>query len=256
MRAGIYVDCDNVMRNGGWNLKYDELYRIVADQGADVLRANAYMAFDEERERQDHAYRQRKDYFRSQIRRCGFKVNLRTVRRFTGPDGVEVARANTDVDLAVDAMAQSTNLDYVVLVSGDGDFTRLVSALQDKGIRVDVISFFNTSGALRSTADNHSYGQVIPRLIQCPVDRHRGTFVSIDQDRFFGHLAVMEDYLIYGEHVFCHGTEINPKPETNEEFYKLYERQAIVEFTLVQASTPNGTKYQAREVVVLRHEQS
>lgn len=47
MKAGIFVDAENVMRNGGWGMRYDVLKDIIArDVGCSVVRANAYMAFD------------------------------------------------------------------------------------------------------------------------------------------------------------------------------------------------------------------
>ena len=46
--------------------------------------------------------------------------------------------------LAVDAMQLAEHLDHVVLFSGDGDFRRLVAALQQKGLRVSVVSTLQT----------------------------------------------------------------------------------------------------------------
>ena len=45
-----------------------------------------------------------------------------------------------DVDLAVDMMEIADRVDHVVLFSGDGDFRRLVEAMQRKGVRVTVVS--------------------------------------------------------------------------------------------------------------------
>ncbi len=45
-----------------------------------------------------------------------------------------------DVDLAVDMMEIADRVDHVVLFSGDGDFRRLVEAVQRKGVRVTVVS--------------------------------------------------------------------------------------------------------------------
>jgi len=41
-------------------------------------------------------------------------------------------KANADLELAVDALLQAENLDYVLLETGDGDFMRLVRALQSE----------------------------------------------------------------------------------------------------------------------------
>ena len=45
-----------------------------------------------------------------------------------------------DVELTVDIMEMSKQLDHVVLFSGDGDFRRLVESVQRKGVRVTVVS--------------------------------------------------------------------------------------------------------------------
>jgi uncharacterized LabA/DUF88 family protein len=45
-----------------------------------------------------------------------------------------------DIELAIDVMEMAKHLDHIVLFSGDGDFRRLVEAVQGKGVRVTVIS--------------------------------------------------------------------------------------------------------------------
>ena len=41
-----------------------------------------------------------------------------------------------DIELAIDVMEMAQHLDHIVLFSGDGDFRRLVEAVQRKGVRV------------------------------------------------------------------------------------------------------------------------
>jgi uncharacterized LabA/DUF88 family protein len=45
-----------------------------------------------------------------------------------------------DIELAIDVLEMSAHLDHVVLFSGDGDFRRLVEAVQRRGVRVSVVS--------------------------------------------------------------------------------------------------------------------
>jgi uncharacterized LabA/DUF88 family protein len=45
-----------------------------------------------------------------------------------------------DIELAVDVLELAPRLDHVVLFSGDGDFRRLVEAVQRRGVRVTVVS--------------------------------------------------------------------------------------------------------------------
>jgi uncharacterized LabA/DUF88 family protein len=49
-----------------------------------------------------------------------------------------------DIELAVDAMEIAPHIDQMVLFSGDGDFTRLVEAVQRRGVRVVVVSTIST----------------------------------------------------------------------------------------------------------------
>jgi hypothetical protein len=63
-------------------------------------------------------------------------------------------KANLDIELVVDMMKTSRNLDVAVVVSGDGDFAPAIRAVQEMGVRVEVISFRgNTSSDLMEVAD-------------------------------------------------------------------------------------------------------
>ena len=46
LKAGIFLDMENLMRNGGWGIRYDAVKALAEAQGAIVLRANAYVAVD------------------------------------------------------------------------------------------------------------------------------------------------------------------------------------------------------------------
>jgi uncharacterized LabA/DUF88 family protein/cold shock CspA family protein len=249
MKAGIFVDAENVMRNGGWGMRYDVLKDIVAmDLDCTVVRANVYMAFDRKREEDDEVYRQKKEDYRSQLRRCGFKLVLKEVRRYVNEDGEIVTKANTDMDLAVDVLLQARNLDYILLLTGDGDFVRLVNAIQNAGSRVDVISFHNTSRALREAADYHCYGFLVPGLIPTEGERRRGVLYTVDETRYFGHITTLSAFQTFDKNVFCHGSEFKEERLSNKEFAALKERQAILEFEVYQSE--RGP--QARNVTILK----
>jgi hypothetical protein len=47
-------------------------------------------------------------------------------------------KANLDMELAIDLLTQAPHLDVAIIVSGDGDFARLVDAAQGLGLRVEV----------------------------------------------------------------------------------------------------------------------
>jgi len=248
MKAGIFVDAENVMRNGGWGLRYDVLKDIVKEQGLNIVRANVYMAIDRRREEKDEIYCQKKEDFRAQIRRAGFKIVLKEVRRYLDEDGELVTKASTDMDLAVDVLLQARHLDYVLLVSGDGDYVRLVNAIQNGGSKVDVISFHNTSRALREAADYHCYGFLVPGLIPTEGERRRGILYTVDEARYFGHIAMMSGFQTFDKNVFCHGTEFEEERLSNKEFAALKDKQSILEFDIFWSD--KGP--QAQDVTILK----
>jgi uncharacterized LabA/DUF88 family protein len=174
LRAGVYVDVENISRNGGRGMRYDVLRDFACREGADALRLNAYLAYDAERARHDPAYRGNATGFHFALRNTGFKVIEKPVQWYTNEDGSRVSKANSDLDLAVDMLLQSARLDRVVLASGDGDFTQVVRALQNNGCRVELLAFQNVSYQLRCEADLFVSGYLIPALLPQPAPPGRG----------------------------------------------------------------------------------
>ena len=70
----------------------------------------------------------------------GFAVVSKSAKTFTDDTGRRRIKGNMDIDLAVDALELAPHIDHAVIFSGDGDFTRVVKAMQRKGVRVTVIS--------------------------------------------------------------------------------------------------------------------
>src|SRR5919199_3219308 len=168
LRAGVYVDVENIARNGGRGMRFDALRDYACRDGADAIRLNAYLAFDEERAQRDFDYRNRATRYHFALRDVGFKVIEKPVQWYTNEDGLRVSKANSDLDLAVDMLLQSAKLDRVVLVSGDGDFVQVVRALQNRGCRVELIGFQNVSYLLRCECDVFVSGYLIPGLLPAP----------------------------------------------------------------------------------------
>jgi uncharacterized LabA/DUF88 family protein len=59
-------------------------------------------------------------------------------------------RSSIHVDLAIDALRMADQVDHIILMSGDGEFLRLVAAIQRRGVRVTVASSLQTSPPLVS----------------------------------------------------------------------------------------------------------
>ncbi len=163
--VGVYIDVANITMNGGRGMRYDVLRAFAARDGATPQRLNAYVAFDEDRASQDPDYRRRTIAYYDQLRDYGYKVVQKKIVWYTDEDGTTYPKANVDMSLAVEALLQSAGLDRVILVTGDGDFTQVVTALQNTGARVEVVAFKNVSRALREEADYFVSGFLIPNLL-------------------------------------------------------------------------------------------
>lgn len=74
----------------------------------------------------------------------GFSLVTKPAREFTDSDGRRRVKSNMNVELAVDAMQMVDSVDHFVLFTGDGEFRRLVEALQRRGKRVSVVSTIST----------------------------------------------------------------------------------------------------------------
>lgn len=210
LKTGIYVDAENVRMCGGYGMRYDILAEYGSTNSSIVLRANSYLAEDRTRTQEDPEYRQKLYHYHNVIRRCGFKLIKKYVSRYVDEDGVVTTKANADMDLAIDALLQSRNLDRIVLVSGDGDFVRLVTALQNQGCRVEVIGFNNVSTKLREEADTFLSGFLIPGLLPITANGdhewYRGTPINYHPDRGFGFMRYyrLRNQTLVADSVFFH----------------------------------------------------
>lgn len=261
LKVGVYVDSVNIAMNGGRGMRYDVLREFAARGGAEILRLNAYVAYDFDRADTDADYRHRQGAFVTALRNYGFKVIRKNVVWYENEDG-RVGKANADLDLAVDALLQSDNLDRVLLATGDGDFAKVVQALQNRGRRVEVLAFRNVSRALRAEADLFLSGYLLPGLT--PVEaseapwgeegsRVRGVCYGTREEGygFFRVLTGISDELWITDtrqpgspymSVFFHAGAL----PGNVRFEDLPSPEHIFEFTLVQEEGRDGL--QARDI--------
>jgi uncharacterized LabA/DUF88 family protein len=163
--VGIYVDWANIQTNGGYGMQYDVLREYACHDDGVAVRLNAYVTLDEERANEDRAYGAGISRYFAVLRDFGFKVIVKKYKWYKDEEGNAYAKANADLDMAVDALLQSENLGRVVLATGDGDFVQVVRALQNKGCRVEVLAFDNVSSELRREADEFTSGYLVPNLL-------------------------------------------------------------------------------------------
>jgi len=199
--VGIYVDVANIAMNGGYGMRYDVLREYACHDAAEAVRLNAYVAYDVERSKEDPTYRERTNNFYDTLRDLGYKVIQKNVKRYVDEEGKVFVKANSDLDMAVDALLQSESLTRVLLITGDGDFLQVVRALQNKGCRVEVLAFDNVSAELRREVDVFMSGYIVPNLLPVKASaddwayigsRVRGCCYEFKHDRGFGFMRYLK----------------------------------------------------------------
>jgi uncharacterized LabA/DUF88 family protein len=142
--VAIFVDVANIFyaaKAAGVDIDYVTMLKS-ATAGRDLVRAYAYTGLDPDNENQRN--------FHDFLRRHGYKVVSKDIRKY----GDGKVKANLDIELVVDMMKTARNLDVAIVVSGDGDFAPAIRAVQEMGVRCEVISFRgNTSSDLIEVAD-------------------------------------------------------------------------------------------------------
>ncbi|HEY6012637.1 MAG TPA: NYN domain-containing protein, partial [Candidatus Limnocylindrales bacterium] len=142
--VAVFVDVANIFyaaKAAGVDIDYVTLLKS-ATAGRDLVRAYAYTGLDPDNENQRN--------FHEFLRRSNYKVVSKDIRKY----GDGKVKANLDIELVVDMMKTARNLDIAIVVSGDGDFAPAIRAVQEMGVRCEVISFRgNTSSDLIEVAD-------------------------------------------------------------------------------------------------------
>lgn len=154
-RIALFIDGANLhstAKSLNFDIDYKRLYDFFASR-ARLLRAFYYTAMLDDQEYSP--LRPLIDW----LDYNGFSLITKPVKEFTDTTGRRKIKGNMDIELAMDMMELADRLDHVVLFSGDGDFRRLVEAVQRRGVRVTVVSSIRAqppmiSDDLRRQADN------------------------------------------------------------------------------------------------------
>src|SRR3984893_7600634 len=78
----------------------------------------------------------------------GFTVVTKPAKEFDDGEGRRKFKRNIAVELAVDALEVVARVDHIFLFSGDGDYRKLIEALQRRGVRVTVVSSVQTNPSM------------------------------------------------------------------------------------------------------------
>jgi len=180
-RLALFIDGANLYSSAkglGFDIDYKRLLTEFRQRGV-LVRAYYYTALVEN-----------EDY--SPIRPLvdwldynGYALVTKTAREYTDREGRKRWRGDMDVEIAVDMMELAGHVDHVVLFSGDGDFRRLVQSVQQKGVRVTVVSTVKSqppmaSDDLRRQADAFVDLQDLATIIGRPARPHLPRFIQGD----------------------------------------------------------------------------
>jgi uncharacterized LabA/DUF88 family protein len=135
-RTALFIDGSNLYASAralGFDIDYKRLLKVFKKNGQ-LVRALYYTALMEEQEYSP--IRPLVDWLDCN----GYTMVTKPTKEFTDAAGRRKIKGNMDIELAIDVMEMSPHLDHIVIFSGDGDFRRLVEAIQRKGVRVTVVS--------------------------------------------------------------------------------------------------------------------
>lgn len=166
-KVAIFIDGSNLYsasRALDFDIDYKLLLQCFARHGR-LVRAFYYTALLED---QDYSpIRPLVDW----LDYNGYSMVTKPTKEFFDAQGRKKVKGNMDIELAIDMMEMADNVDHILLFSGDGDFRRLIEAVQRKGTRVTVVSTLHStppmvSDELRRQADHFLDLEVLSDYIE------------------------------------------------------------------------------------------
>ena len=139
-RIAIFIDGANLYsaaRGLAFDIDYKRLLDLFRSKGR-LIRAFYYTALVED---QDYSpIRPLVDW----LDYNGYTMVTKPTKEFVDSMGRRRIKGNMDIELAIDMLEMAEHIDHAILFSGDGDFRRLVEAVQRRGVRVIVVSTIST----------------------------------------------------------------------------------------------------------------
>ena len=140
-KLALFIDGSNLYaaaRALEFDIDYRKLLQWSANQGR-LVRAFYYTALIENEEYSP--IRPLVDW----LDYNGYTMVTKPTKEFVDAQGRRKIKGNMDIELAIDMMEMADHADHIMLFSGDGDFRRLIEAVQRKGVRVTVVSTIKSS---------------------------------------------------------------------------------------------------------------
>lgn len=165
-RIALFIDGPNLYsaaRSLGFDIDYKNLLELFRDR-ARLVRAFYYTALADDQEYSP--IRPLIDW----LDYNGYSMVTKPMKEHVDATGRRKVKGNMEVELAIDMLEMASHIDHAVLFSGDGDFRRLVEAVQRKGVRVSVVSTFRAqppmvADELRRQADTFVELQELSKFI-------------------------------------------------------------------------------------------
>ncbi|MDH3241059.1 MAG: NYN domain-containing protein [Alphaproteobacteria bacterium] len=178
-RIALFIDGSNLYssaRNLGFDIDYKKLRELFGSKGQ-LVRAFYYTALIDD---QDYSpLRPLVDW----LDYNGYTLVTKSAKEFTDAEGRRRIKGNMDIELAIDVLEMAERLDHVVLFSGDGDFRRLVEAVQRRGVRVTVVSSTRTSPPMVADELRRQCDHFIElRDLESEISRPRDSAAAVDRD--------------------------------------------------------------------------
>lgn len=155
-RIGLFIDGYSLYQTvRAMDLRID--YKALRDLFASKGRLNRVQYFATVNDHDPDEFNPQRKTF-DWLQYNGFDVQTIQTRSFTGSDGEIQYRGNASVLMTCYALKHAEHLDHVVILTGNADFAPLITALQERGTRVTMVSTIKNgslcSDQLRRSADD------------------------------------------------------------------------------------------------------
>lgn len=176
-KISIFIDSANLYFAGNvakLRIDYKQIYRWFSEK-SELVGLNYYTAFDPEDKKQED--------FLKELESTGYRIIKKPIKVYQ-----DFTKGNMDIELAVDALMMKELYDVLILISGDGDFTYLIQALENQGKTIIVLGIGGfTSYELHQVADNYFFLNRISKVWQTP---RKSKDVKKDNNRYIPGIGV------------------------------------------------------------------
>ena len=180
-KTAIFMDGSNLY-SAARSLEFDIDYKLLLEWMASngrLVRAFYYTALVEDQEY--CPLRPLVDW----LDYNGYSMVTKPTKEFTDSQGRKKIKGNMDIELAIDMMEISDSVDHILLFSGDGDFRRLIEAVQRKGVRVTVVSTIKSNPSMVSDELRRQADYFLDLNLLAPHIQRNGESIPNDNDEIY-----------------------------------------------------------------------